>query len=252
MNLGQTGVVSSSDAQKDLSWFKAHSGVSCPSTRDVSTYDGNGKLLKQEQLVDGTSTWQVQSSTIYIGGVYELHQDGSTTKYYGAMGQTIAVRQTPAGGGQGTVLYPLHDHLGSTVAMLDQSGNVAGTASYWPYGALRNATGALAGSTPPATDKLYTGQQQARADPALGLYNYNARFYSTTLGAFVSADTVGCATAKRLSGHIVSTARPTLRLDSFRYAQIRSIARSRLPHDGRARYHPCISTTINLPTRRPG
>jgi RHS repeat-associated protein len=41
---------------------------------------------------------------------------------------------------------------------------------------------------PSGTDKLYTGQQM---DAALGLYNYKARFYSTTLGAFVSADSVG-------------------------------------------------------------
>jgi RHS repeat-associated protein len=40
------------------------------------------------------------------------------------------------------------------------------------------------------TDKLYTGQRQEAGDAALGLYNYKARFYSTTLGRFVSADPV--------------------------------------------------------------
>jgi RHS repeat-associated protein len=38
------------------------------------------------------------------------------------------------------------------------------------------------------TDKLFTGQQQEPGDAALGLYNYKARFYSTTLGRFVSAN----------------------------------------------------------------
>jgi RHS repeat-associated protein len=40
------------------------------------------------------------------------------------------------------------------------------------------------------TDKLYTGQQiEPGGDPAFGLYNYKARFYSTFTGQFVSADT---------------------------------------------------------------
>ena len=40
------------------------------------------------------------------------------------------------------------------------------------------------------TDKQFTGQQEEPGDTALGLYNYKARFYSTTLGTFASADTL--------------------------------------------------------------
>jgi len=56
------------------------------------------------------------------------------------------------------------------------------TQRYWPYGSTRSG-----GVT--QTDKLYTGQQQEPGD-ALGLYNYRARFYSTTIGRFVSGDSV--------------------------------------------------------------
>jgi RHS repeat-associated protein len=49
----------------------------------------------------------------------------------------------------------------------------------------------FSGPLPGPTDKLYTGQQQEAGDPALGLYDYQARFYSTLLGRFVSANTVG-------------------------------------------------------------
>jgi len=104
------------------------------------------------------------------------------TKYYTAFGRTLALAQTPAGGGAATVSYPLLDHLGSTSALTDGSGAVAGTRAYWPYGAQRSASGLT------QTDKLYTGQQREQGDPALGLYNYRARFYSTTLGRFVSAE----------------------------------------------------------------
>jgi RHS repeat-associated protein len=122
-------------------------------------------------------------STVYIGGAYEKKSDGSVTKYYGALGRTIAVRQVPAGGGQGALYYPLADQLGSTSTLTDASGTVVATVKYWPYGGARSG-----GIT--QTDKLYTGQQIEPGDSALGLYDYKARFYSTTLGRFVSADSV--------------------------------------------------------------
>jgi RHS repeat-associated protein len=57
---------------------------------------------------------------------------------------------------------------------------------YWPYGTLRASDpGPIT-----MTDKLYTGQQEEPGDNALGLHDYNARFYSTTLGRFASADPV--------------------------------------------------------------
>jgi RHS repeat-associated protein len=88
----------------------------------------------------------------------------------------------PTTNGAGTLLYPLTDHLGSTVGMLDSSGAVVSTQKYWPYGATRPATGTL------PTGKQYTGQQIEPGDSALRLYNYKARFYSTVLGRFASAD----------------------------------------------------------------
>jgi RHS repeat-associated protein len=126
--------------------------------------------------------------------VYEEdHAAGGTvvgvTKYYEMNGRTVAVRNvTDASGMQtGTLDYLLHDHLGSVVGTLASDGTIASTASYWPYGALRNFTVGLILQT----DRLYTGQRMEGGDAASGLYNYHARFYSTTLGAFVSADTVG-------------------------------------------------------------
>lgn len=60
---------------------------------------------------------------------------------------------------------------------------VLASQKYWPYGAVRS--GAVA-----VTDKQFTGQQQEPGDAALGLYYYHARFYSTTVGRFASADTM--------------------------------------------------------------
>ncbi len=71
------------------------------------------------------------------------------------------------------------------MGMMGALGNIQALQKYWPYGAVRSST------TITQTDKLFTGQRQEPADPAgLGLYDYRARFYSTLVGRFVSADTI--------------------------------------------------------------
>jgi RHS repeat-associated protein len=121
--------------------------------------------------------------TTYIGGVYEKHADASVTKYYGFGGRNVAMRQVGSGGGAGTLYYLLADHLGGTTEVLNSSGTSLSDLKYWPYGDVR-----AGGIT--ETDKLFTGQQVEPDDSALGLYNYRARFNSTTTGRFMSADTI--------------------------------------------------------------
>ena len=50
---------------------------------------------------------------------------------------------------------------------------------YWPFGAERTGMAPI--------DKGYTGQQKENVT-TLGAYYYKARFYSTTLGKFLSPD----------------------------------------------------------------
>jgi RHS repeat-associated protein len=52
---------------------------------------------------------------------------------------------------------------------------------YYAFGETRLATGTM------FTDRLYTSQ---RFMPAIGLYHYGARFYSPSMGRFISADTI--------------------------------------------------------------
>jgi RHS repeat-associated protein len=51
----------------------------------------------------------------------------------------------------------------------------------YPFGETRLTTGTI------YTDKLFTGQREIAG---LGIYHYNARFYSPVLGRFLSADTI--------------------------------------------------------------
>ena len=115
------------------------------------------------------------------------------TYYYAGGAQPIAVRETTNDGGN-TLHYLHSDHLGSTSAVT--CGNAAGCAtaggtvpnggvvarqSYYPYGNVRSSTGTL------PTDRTYTGQI---SDPSTGLMYSRARYYSPTIGRFLSADSI--------------------------------------------------------------
>ncbi len=127
---------------------------------------------------------------MYIGGVYQATYSAAgvltgVTKYYTAFGRAVCVRHATSNSDPGTLSYLLADQLGSTVGVMDAGGTVVAKQTYWPYGAVRAATGVA-----PA-DRLFTGQrQEPAAGDALGLYDYRARFYSTLVGRFVSADSV--------------------------------------------------------------
>jgi len=80
-----------------------------------------------------------------------------------------------------TLYYILKDHLGSASVVTDASGNILGEQRYYPFGETRLTTGTI------YTDKLFTGQREMTG---LGIYHFNARFYSPKLGRFLSADTI--------------------------------------------------------------
>ncbi len=117
------------------------------------------------------------SWTIYVGKVYEVDKasGGAVTRtlsYYGVAG---AMRIS------GTLYYVLGDQLSSASVVTDNSGTVVGEQRYYPYGETRVPSGNM------QTDRLFTGQRQMAT---LGIYDYNARFYSPFLGRFLSADTI--------------------------------------------------------------
>ena len=132
-------------------------------------YDGDGTLVKKINPDN--------SRTIYVGTVYEVDKSAAgsvtgTTTYY------------PAGGAMrvdSTLYYILTDHLGSATTTTDASGNIVSEQRYYPFGETRLSTGSI------LTDKLYTGQREITG---LGIYHYQARFYSPKLGRFIQPDTI--------------------------------------------------------------
>jgi len=77
----------------------------------------------------------------------------------------------------------LTDALNSTIALTDSTGTITQQYSYDPYGNVTQSD-ITTGFTNPY---LYTGRE---ADSA-GLYYYRARYYSPTMGRFISEDPLG-------------------------------------------------------------
>jgi len=148
-----------------------------PGGTETYTYDAGGTMVKAASA----------TTTVYVGGIYEKKSNGDITKYYQALGQTIALKKQPASGTAQT--FFLHtDHLGSTSLITTTDMRIVERRTYWPFGGTRAAS--VQGAA--RTDLLYTGQREEKDDAAgLGLYNYKARFYSTVLGRFVSVDPLG-------------------------------------------------------------
>ncbi len=133
-----------------------------------------------------------QSESLHCTGYFRY--DGVTTTAGGSLirrstysiaGQPVATRVTgdpdPANNGR---FYIHSDHLGSASALTKYSdGAIVGGSltRYTPFGSYRS------GGPSQITDRAYTGQ---RENMDLGLYYYNARYYTPGIGRFLSADTL--------------------------------------------------------------
>ncbi len=111
-----------------------------------------------------------------MGGQFEV-KDGATKKYYSIAGMMVAVNDATG------LQYLLTDHLGSTVAVTDSSGTLTSQQRYLPFGEER----AIPNSPILVTDFTFTGQRDLGD---MGLMDYDARFYSQSLGRFIQPDTI--------------------------------------------------------------
>jgi RHS repeat-associated protein len=100
----------------------------------------------------------------------------SVVKYYYSGGQRIALRR------DGVVSYLLTDQLGSTRVTTGESGAWAAEMKYYPFGWTRYNSGGQ------KTTYRFTGQRYGPGGG--GLYDYGARWYDSTIGRFIQADTI--------------------------------------------------------------
>ena len=140
------------------------------------SYDGDGTRTAQLYTpYSGGVAGTPVVSAYFFGGALEV-TDGAVKKYYSLAGQSIAMRDSTG------LQYFLTDHLGSVLAVLSASGTSTSQQRYLPFGQVREDVGSIT-----QTDFGYTGQRDVAG---LGLMDYKARFYSSTLGRFTQPDTI--------------------------------------------------------------
>jgi RHS repeat-associated protein len=163
------------DAENRLISVTVGEGEEAQTTEFI--YDGAGNLVKKINPDD--------SYVLYIGSVMEILKDGTTTQttiYYPAGGAVrVIVDAEGEANDTNTLSYVLGDQLGSASLTLSSAGAVVGEMRYYPFGEIRVSTGSM------PTDHLFTGQ---RAMLDLGIYHYNARFYSPYLNRWIQSDTL--------------------------------------------------------------
>jgi RHS repeat-associated protein len=143
-------------------------GLSGPGVTASFSYDALGR--RRAKTINGATT------TFQYDGADILRD--STASYLHGPGIDDVLSRTITSGNE----YFLKDHLGSTIALTDPSGNLSTQYAYSAYG---KAT--ITGSS--TNYFTYTG----REDDGTGLYFYRARYYSPDLKRFVAEDPIGFA-----------------------------------------------------------
>jgi RHS repeat-associated protein len=139
-----------------------------PAIEESYGYDGMG--LRASQTVSGTTNYLTWDQS---GGLPLLLDDGQASYIYGPNGLPIEQisEEEPT--------YYHHDQLGSTRALTDSSGEVAGTFSYGAYGEPIGSTGTQ--TTPLGYAGQYTNAES-------GLQYLRARVYDPATGQFLTGD----------------------------------------------------------------
>ncbi|MCG3113083.1 MAG: hypothetical protein MCM46_14800 [Candidatus Manganitrophus sp. SB1] len=148
------------------------SSVTIGSTTTSFVYDGNGARVKK---ISG-------STFIYIGKLFECVSPckpsgvWTGTKHIFAGAVRIASKPITT---TGEISYYHPDHLGSTSVVTDKNGANTAEFVYYPFGDpyIDNA----------GVHYKYTGQER---DNETALYFYNARYYDSRIGRFISPDSI--------------------------------------------------------------
>jgi RHS repeat-associated protein len=137
------------------------------------SYDALGRPIQRISSTSGTTKFVYDGADV----VRDLDGSGSTiADYLDGPGIDNTIKQTAGG----TASYFMADHLGTTRAFTDASGNLTSSLAYDSFG---NVT---AGSA--ATRYTYTGRE---LDSETGLMHYRARWYDPRQARFLSEDPIG-------------------------------------------------------------
>jgi RHS repeat-associated protein len=155
------------------------------------TYDGDGNRVRSVITAGSQVT-----ETHYVGQHYEKTVGSGDTKYYYIAGQLVAFERSSGYGVDWGRRFVFRDHLGSTNVIINgSSGLLLWRDRYLPFGDVRDTYRRDAGFSL-QTQYRFTGQRLEQrlgvAEGGLdrGLYFYGSRWYDSSLGRFIQADTI--------------------------------------------------------------
>ena len=143
----------------------------------VAEYEYDPEGLRVVKRAKGETTHYIFEGTEPI---FEKRiSDGRIRSYVHALGKHLARVDGAIGDTQANVYYYHTDHLGSIKSVTDEAGTEVYSADYFAFGGKFGEQGDL--------DELhgFTGKEY---DPDTGLYYFNARWYDSEVGRFVTED----------------------------------------------------------------
>lgn len=159
-------------------------GITFPDgTTEQNAYDGDGRRVAT------TNRQGVTTAFVWSGGdvLDDLNADGTLRMSYLVTGGVVQ------GARHGASQYAFQtDGLGNVRQVVDDSGALAASYDYQPYGALQG-TAADTGVSADVTAYRFVGGLGVRYDQPSGLYFMRARWYDPHLGRFVSRDPIQIA-----------------------------------------------------------
>jgi RHS repeat-associated protein len=140
------------------------------------TYDAYGRRVKKST---GINYWYGPGGVVLA----ETDSGGNFTYYVFFAGQRLARNVPQPAPNPADIKYYITDHLHSTGVFADRSGAVLDDNDFYPWGGVISGVGT---STSNNTVK-FTGQYRD-TDTAANLDYFGARYYSNTIGRFMSPD----------------------------------------------------------------
>jgi RHS repeat-associated protein len=166
--------------------------------RTEYTYGGDNLLYQIRKLEDGVETDLRRIIRAGFLPIQERDGNNNVVREYvwgidmgGGIGGLLAIKES------GADYYYLYDGKGNVTAITDASGTVVATYSYDPFGVLMEKTGTL--------DQPFRFSTK-RYDEDTGLSYYGYRFYSASLGRWITRDPLGEAGGINLYGFVGNNA----------------------------------------------
>ena len=155
-------------------------------------YGPEHQRVKQISSASGTTIYLNPGNSGELGYEKDIRPDGSIEQrvFVTAHGQVVAlVKQVTAGATTTASVRYLHrDHLGSTTAVTDESGNIVERLGYEAFGKRRFVTGAPDPANtivPVTTERGFTNHEHI---DEIGVIHMNGRVYDPRVGRFMSPD----------------------------------------------------------------